>query len=486
MPIHFGTDGWRAVISDTFTFHNLRMVTQAIADAVNSDSWNNGTPISGNPDLRDVVVGFDTRFLSDRYAIDVARVLAANGYTVHLSQADAPTPAISYMVRNLGAVAGVMITASHNAPRYNGVKLKAAYGGSALSEQCRRVEVYLNDNEERARGPNLMDYDRARNLGLIQRFNPLPSYYDHLRTLIDFDAIAENPQRVVVDSMYGSGRGVIKGILQGTGCEVQEIRGDMNPGFGGVHPEPIGRYLGALAGAISTHMGNFGLATDGDADRIGAMDERGNFVDPHKIMSLALCHLVEKRGWRGPVVRTVSTTRMIDRLARRYNLPVYETPVGFNHIADYMLKEDILIGGEESGGISFKGHIPEGDGILMGLLLVEIVAVSGGSLHDLVNELLQNVGPAFYQRKDLRLNHPVAKERMKQHLLDNAPAEIANEAITDVLTTDGVKYLLADDSWLLIRPSGTEPVLRVYAEGRSPEMVKALVGYGEVVAASVT
>jgi len=486
MPIHFGTDGWRAVISDTFTFHNLRMVTQAIADAVNTDSWNNGTTISGNPDLRDMVVGFDTRFLSDRYAIDVARVLAANGYTVHLSQADAPTPAISYMVRNLGAVAGVMITASHNAPRYNGVKLKAAYGGSALSEQCRRVEVYLNDNEERARGPNLMDYDRARSLGLIQRFNPLPAYYDHLRTLIDFDAIAENPQMVVVDSMYGSGRGVIKGILQGTGCEVQEIRGDMNPGFGGVHPEPIGRYLNALAGAISTHMGNFGLATDGDADRIGAMDERGNFVDPHKIMSLALCHLIEKRGWRGPVVRTVSTTRMIDRLAKRYDLPVYETPVGFNHIANYMLKEDILIGGEESGGISFKGHIPEGDGVLMGLLLVEIVAASGGSLHDLIEDLLQSVGPAHYQRKDLRLNHPVAKERMKQHLLDNAPAGIASETITDVLTTDGVKYLLADDSWLLIRPSGTEPVLRVYAEGRSPEMVKELIGFGEMVAASVT
>jgi alpha-D-glucose phosphate-specific phosphoglucomutase len=485
MPIHFGTDGWRAVISDTFTFHNLRMVTQAIADAIKSETWNNGVNIQGNPDLRSVVVGFDTRFLSDRYASDVARVLAANGYSVHLSQADAPTPSISFMVRNLGAVAGIMITASHNAPRYNGLKLKAAYGGSALSEQCRRVEVYLNDNEERARGPNLMDFDQARKLGLIQRFNPLPAYYDHLRTLIDFDAIAENPQRIVVDSMYGSGRGVIKGILQGTGCEVQEIRGEMNPGFGGVHPEPIARYLGALAGAISTDMGNFGLATDGDADRIGAMDERGNFIDPHKIMALALSHLVEKRGWRGPVVRTVSTTRMIDRLAAEYGLPIYETPVGFNHIADYMLKEDILIGGEESGGISFKGHIPEGDGILMGLLLIEIVAASGKSLYELVQELLQRAGPVHYQRNDLRLNHPVAKEKMKQHLLDEAPAEIAGVEVAEIRTVDGVKYLLADDSWLLVRPSGTEPVLRVYAEGRTPEMVKAMIGFGEQVAANV-
>jgi phosphomannomutase len=486
MPIHFGTDGWRAVISDSFTFHNLRMVTQAIADAINSDTWQDGASLSGNPDTREMVVGFDTRFLSDRYATEVARVLAANGYTVHLAQSDAPTPAISFGVRYAGAVAGIMITASHNAPRYNGIKLKAAYGGSALSEQCRRVEVYLNDNEERARGPNLMDYDQARNMGLIRRYNPLTAYFDHLRALIDFNIIAENPQRLVVDSMYGSGRGVIKSILQGTGCEVQEIRGEMNPGFGGVHPEPIAKYLGALAGAVSTHMGNFGLATDGDADRIGAMDERGNFIDPHRIMALALIHLVEKRNWRGPVVRTVSTTRMIDRLAKRYDLPVYETPVGFNHIADYMLKENVLIGGEESGGISIQGHIPEGDGILMGLLLIEIIASSGGSLYDLVNELLNQVGPAFYTRNDLRLVRPVAKELMKRHLLDSSPADIAGESVTEVSTTDGVKYILADDSWLLIRPSGTEPVLRVYAEGTSPEMVKAMIGYGEQVAASVT
>jgi alpha-D-glucose phosphate-specific phosphoglucomutase len=486
MPIHFGTDGWRAVISDTFTFNNLRMVTQAIADAISSGSWNNGAPLSDGIDQKKMIVGFDTRFLSDRYAVDVARVLAANGYHVCLTQSDAPTPAISYAVRNLGAIGGIMITASHNAPRYNGIKLKASYGGSALQEQCRRVEVYLNDNEQRGRGPNLMEFELARTQGLIQRFNPLIDYYAHLRNLINFDAIAENPQRLVVDSMYGSGRGVIKGILQGTGCEVCEIRGEMNPGFGGVHPEPIGRYLGALAGAISTDMGNFGLATDGDADRIGAMDERGNFVDPHKIMALALRYMVEQRGCRGPVVRTVSTTRMIDRLAKRYELPVYETPVGFNHIADHMLKDDILIGGEESGGISIRSHIPEGDGILMGLLLVEIVAANGVSLYEQVENLLQEVGPSHYQRNDVRLSHPVSKDRIKRYMIDNAPANIGGESLVNILTTDGVKYLLADDSWLLIRPSGTEPVLRVYAEGRTPQMVKELVGYGQQIADVVT
>jgi len=486
MPISFGTDGWRAVISDTFTFHNLRMVAQAIADAVSSDHWNRNFIPGDEIDTRKMVVGFDTRFLSDRYAADVARVFAANGFLVHLAQADAPTPAISYTIKNLKAIAGVVITASHNAPRYNGIKLKASYGGSASPEQSRRVEVYLNDNEERGRGPNLMDMEKARELGLIQRFNPLPAYYDHLRTLIDFDVIAERPPKIVVDSMHGSGRGVIKGILMGTGCEATEIRGEMNPGFGGTHPEPIARNLSALAGAISTGMGNLGLALDGDADRIGAMDGRCNFVDPHRIMSLALRYLVQERGWRGPVVRTVSTTRMIDRLAERYGLPVYETPVGFNHIADYMLKEDILIGGEESGGISFRGNIPEGDGVLMGLLLVEMLASTGASLYDLVEDLLKDVGPAFYARRDLRLIRPVEKKRMVSRLLLEAPNQIGGENVLNVETVDGVKYIIADDSWLLIRPSGTEPVLRVYAEGRSEAMVEALLGFGEHVASSVT
>jgi phosphomannomutase len=486
MTIHFGTDGWRAVISDTFTFNNLRMLTQAIADAVASETWDKSGNGGSVPDPKKFVVGFDTRFLSDRYAGDVARVLAANGYTVYLAQSDAPTPAISYAVLNLKAIAGVMITASHNAPRYNGLKLKAAYGGSALPEECHRVEVYLNDNEERARGPNLMDFDLAREQGLIQRFNPLPAYFEHMRKLINSDVIADNPQRFVVDSMHGSGRGVIKAFLQGTGCEIAEIRSEMNPGFGGVHPEPIAKNLGALAGAIGAGMGNFGVTTDGDADRIGAMDERGNFVDPHKIMALALRYLVEKRKWSGAAVRTVSTTRMVDRLCKRYGLKLYETPVGFNHIADYMMSEDILIGGEESGGISFKGHIPEGDGPIMGLLLVEILAVAKKPLYALVEDLLAEVGPAFYERTDLRLHHPVAKVEMTNFLTKKAPAEIGGQKVIDISNIDGVKYVMADDSWLLIRPSGTEPVLRVYAEGRSVEMVRALLGYGETVAASVT
>ncbi|MBI2332472.1 MAG: phosphoglucomutase/phosphomannomutase family protein [Chloroflexi bacterium] len=488
MTIHFGTDGWRAVISDSFTFSNLRIVAQAIADAVASEHWDQrSSPVgkSETVDPKKIVIGYDTRFLSDRFAGEVGRVLAANGFSVLLAQSDSPTPAISYAVKYNNAIAGVMITASHNAPRYNGVKLKSAFGGSALPEQCRRVEVYINDNEEQARGPNLMDFKKARAVGLIQRFNPLPAYFDHLRTLINTDIIADNPQRFVVDAMYGSGRGVIKSFLQGTGCEIYEIRGEMNPGFGGVHPEPIAKNLGALSSAVSSGFGNFGVVTDGDADRIGAMDERGNFVDPHKIMALSLKYLVEKRGMTGAVVRTVSTTRMLDRLANRYGIKIYETPVGFNHIADIMMNEDVLIGGEESGGISFKGHIPEGDGPIMGLLIVEMLAAYGKSLGEMVDDLLADVGPAFYERVDLRLSRPVAKAEMTEFLTKNAPVEIGGAKVAEISQRDGVKYIMTDDSWLLVRPSGTEPVLRVYAEGRTGDMVKALLGYGRTVAESV-
>ncbi|HEY5982128.1 MAG TPA: phosphoglucomutase/phosphomannomutase family protein [Anaerolineales bacterium] len=485
MPIHFGTDGWRAVISDSFTFDNLRILAQAIADAVASEHWDKSGNGGPKPDPRKIVVGFDTRFLSDRFAGEVARVLAANGFTVLLSQSDAPTPAISFAVREQRAIAGVMITASHNAPRYNGVKLKAAFGGSALPEQCRRVEVYISDNEERARGPNLMDYQRAREANLIQKFDPLPPYFDHLRKLIRTDLIAENPQRFVVDSMYGAGRGVIKSFLQGTGCDIAEVRAEMNPGFGGIHPEPLAANLGALASAISSGMGNFGLATDGDADRIGAMDERGAFVDPHKIMALALKYLIEKRGLKGAVVRTVSTTRMVDRLAAKHGLKVYETPVGFNHIADHMLHEDVLIGGEESGGISFKGHIPEGDGPIMGLLLTEIIATSGKPLSELVNALLAEVGPVVYKRVDMRLSRPVAKSEMTEMLARTAPREITGVRVREMNQIDGAKYVMQDESWLLIRPSGTEPVLRVYVEARSQEMMDGLLAFGERIAQGV-
>jgi len=474
MTIQFGTDGWRAVISDTFTFANLRLVAQAIADFVREES-DAGAP--------EVVIGFDTRFLSDRYAVEVARVMAGNGIVAHLTRADAPTPAVSYAVVHKEATAGVMITASHNPPRYNGVKLKAAFGGSALPEQARRVEQILARNQELARGPNVMDYQKALDTGLIHRFDPAWPYYEHLTHLVDLDVISAGELRVIADAMYGSARKCIADMLARTRCRVREIRGEMNPGFGGIHPEPIARYLSALSAAIRADQADLGLATDGDGDRIGAMDVHGRFVDPHHIFALVLQYLVEGRGWRGTVVKSVSTTRMVDRLAARYGLPLVETPVGFNYIADRMLNDDVLIGGEESGGFSIRGHIPEGDGVLMGLLLLEVVASAGTPLHELVERLQADVGPACYARRDLRLRHPVSKAEMVAFLAQEAPPALAGQSIVEVQTTDGVKYLLADDSWLLIRPSGTEPVLRVYAEAREPDMVEALLKFGEGIAA---
>lgn len=472
MSIRFGTDGWRAVISDTFTFANLRLVAQAIADYALEET--NGPP--------EAVIGFDTRFLSDRYAAEVARVLAGNGIIAHLTRADAPTPAISYAVLHKKAAAGVMITASHNAPRYNGLKLKAPFGGAALPEQAEHVEAYLKRNQERARWPNVMDYESALEQDLIRRFDPAWAYYEHLGNLVDLDTISESELRVVADAMYGSGRKCISDMLARTRCRVYEIRDEMNPGFGGIHPEPVAHYLSALGAAIQAHHADVGLATDGDGDRIGAMDALGVFVDPHHIFALALRYLVEERGWTGSVVKSISTTRMVDRLASRYNLPLVETPVGFNHIADHMLNDDVLIGGEESGGLSIKGHIPEGDGVLIGLLLLEIIASAGAPLHELVADLQTSVGPAHYARRDIPLCTPVSKQEMVERLTGDAPDSLAGETVIEVDTLDGVKYLLADDSWLLIRPSGTEPVLRVYAEGRDPTMVDTLLTYGEQVA----
>lgn len=472
MTIKFGTDGWRAVISDTFTFSNLRLVAQAIADFVRQEN-------SDNPS---VVVGFDTRFLSDRYAAEVAKVMAANGIYSWLARADTPTPAVSYAIVHKQATAGVMITASHNPPRYNGVKLKASFGGSASPAQHKRVEQLLAEIQERGQEPLTMPLEKALGEGLVVKFDPSWAYYEHLSRLVDLDLISSGELKVVADGMYGAGRGSFSEILARTRTKVHNIRHEMNPGFGGIHPEPIARHLGLLMSTLQSGHWDVGLATDGDADRIGAVDSRGNFVDPQRIFALVLRYLLQKRGWRGQVVRTVSTTRMVDRLAVRYQLPFIETPVGFNHIADLMLTGNVLMGGEESGGMSIKGHIPEGDGVLLGLLLLEVMAEARLSLAELVADLLADVGPAEYKRTDMKLTRPVAKAAMVKFLLDEAPPAIEGVAIERIDTVDGVKYYLADGSWLLIRPSGTEPVLRVYAEGPDSGRVKALLHFGEKMA----
>lgn len=480
MSITFGTDGWRAVISDEFTFANVRLVAQAIAEVLLENAaagaGGNGAALSQPR----AVVGFDTRFLSDRYARSVAEVLAANGICVSLAKGDAPTPVVSFAIPTLGAVGGVMITASHNPPRYNGIKLKSAYGGSATVADTKRVEAKLEQALAEGRTPQRIDLDEAIGRGMVERFDPFPAYSAHIERLIDFSTIRRGHLRVAVDPMYGAGRIYLCRLLEAAGCEVTEIRGELNPGFGGIHPEPIAKHLGPLM-ELTPKGYDLGLATDGDADRTGAVGPTGRFIDPHCIMTLALKYLVEERGLRGAVVKTVSTTQMLNRLAAKYGLELHETPVGFNYIGDLMLANDVLIGGEESGGISINGHIPEGDGVLMGLLLAEVVAHYGKSPEALLSEIMAEIGHFEYARNDFTVK-PFNKKALVAKLVELAPQEMCGVGLASVNTRDGVKYLFQDNSWLLIRPSGTEPVLRVYAEAHSVEAVAELLGAGRELA----
>ncbi len=484
MAITFGTDGWRAVISDDFTFANVRHVAQAIAEKALADCARQNGPPDGAHALR-YVVGYDTRFLSDRYAMAVAEVLAGNGISVWLTQGDSPTPVTSYAIVDKQADGGVMITASHNPPRYNGIKLKAAFGGSASPGDCKDVERRIAANLAAGQGPIVLEREAAVNKGLITYFDPLPAYGMQVRRLIDFEAIRRARLSVAVDAMYGAGRIYLRRLLEEAGCTVTELRGEMNPGFNGIHPEPIARHLQPLIDEMVAGSYQIGLATDGDADRIGAVDPTGRFIDPHRIMALAVEYLVHNRGQRGSVVKTVSSTQMLNRLAARYDLPIHETPVGFNHICDYIRSEAVLLGGEESGGISILGHIPEGDGLLMGLLLTEMVAVRGKSLADLLCELTDaaDVGPFAYARSDQPVR-PFKKAELVAGLMADPPAMLAGVPIVQINAMDGVKYILADNGWLLIRPSGTEPVLRIYAESRDDSAVAQLLIEGAALATS--
>jgi phosphomannomutase len=490
MPIKFGTDGWRAVISDEFTFTNLRHVAKAIADyihemAAHSQPAGQATdPIPARAilpptDTLPVVVGFDTRFLSDRYAMDVSRVLADEGLAVYLTKSDCPTPALAFAIRHMGALGGVMITASHNPPRYNGVKFKGRHAGPAMPSETRRIEQILQRNLAAGWTPTAANWALSNHQDYpgVVRFDPMPAYLDHIRSLVALETLQGSGLRVAVDPMYGAGRGYIAALLREVGCDVVELHSEMNPGFAGIHPEPIQRNLGALIETVRNHESDLGLATDGDADRIGAVDAQGRFVDPHRIFSLILRHLVEQRHGRGAVVKTVSTTQLVNRLSQHYNLPLHETPVGFNHICALMLEEDVLMGGEESGGMTIKGHVPDGDGILLGLLLCELVAHHGAPLHSIVNGLMQEYGAFYYGRRDVE-TRTFDKSELTHTLTAEAPQRILQHKVVQVNNSDGVKYLLDDDSWLLIRPSGTEPLLRIYAETRTQAEVESLLALG--------
>lgn len=457
MQIKFGTDGWRGVIARDFTFENLSWVAQATMDYLNREGLGD----------KGVVIGYDRRFLSRDFARRVAEIAAGNGIQVRLTEDYAPTPAVSWAVRETGSGAGVMITASHNPPEYNGFKVKEAFGGSALPVTTRILEEIVAYNMANGRRVIAVPYEEALKKGAIQLFDPCEGYFHQLSRYVDLDLIAKAGIAAVVDPMYGAGCGYIPRLLPG----VDEIHGSENPSFGGQAPEPIGQHLQELCGLVKSGRYRVGLALDGDADRIGAVDEQGEYFSSHCIFTVVLRHLIEHKKLTGAVVKTVSTTRMVDLLAEKFGLELFETPIGFKHICELMLQHDILMGGEESGGLGVKGHIPERDGILLGLLLLEAVAVSGKGLRQLLDETMDEIGHFSYQRIDRRIEDD-AKEQLIARLRSEPPTVIDGQRVARTNFSDGFKFIFESGDWLLIRPSGTEPVLRLYSEAGSFDQVE--------------
>lgn len=456
--IRFGTDGWRGVIADDFTYDNLRRVADAAGSVFAAD----------HPEGL-VLVGYDTRFEADSFARAAAEVLAAHGLRVRLSDRYVPTPALCWTVaQEKDAIGGVMVTASHNPARYLGFKLRMGDGGASPKSFTDRVEAALRD------APPAPDAEAAER---VEEADIMGPYLEALRSFVDGEAIASAGLRVVVDPLFGAGQTYLADTLRSLGVDVTELHAERNPGFGGLHPEPIPLHTGEAQAFVRAHGLDAAFVTDGDADRIGAADGNGAFVNPHRIIALAARHLVEDRGMKGRIVKTLSTSVLVDRIAEHLGCQVTTTPVGFKWIYEEMLKGDVLIGGEESGGIGIPVHVRERDGLLMALLLAEMMAQRGMGLSELVEDLLKTVGAMEYGRTDLAVD-PVKKERLLQAVPTLAPRVIAGREVLGVLRTDGIKFFLPGDSWLLLRASGTEPLVRIYAEAPDLAAVNELLAAG--------
>jgi phosphomannomutase len=467
VQIKFGTDGWRGIIARDFTFANLSLVAQATMDYLQQEG------LAG----KGLVVGYDRRFLSREFAERVVEIAAGNGIKSWLADGYAPTPAVSWAVHARRAGGGVMITASHNPPQYNGFKFKESFGGSARPATTAALEGVVAQNIRTGRAVREVSFAEALASGDAELIDMRAGYYRQLAGYVDLELIKKAGIPVVVDPMYGAGAGFIPELLPGTA----EIHSSENPGFAGVPPEPTEEHLSELAALVRNGAYRVGLALDGDADRIGAVDETGEFFSSHRIFTVLLRHLYERKGLRGGVVKTVSTTRMIDLLCDKFGLPLFETPIGFKHICELMLTEDILMGGEESGGLGVKGHIPERDGILMGLLLLEAMAMSGKGLRRMLDETMDEIGHFSYRRVDLPIENS-AKGKLIGALSKDGITTIAARPVAARNFRDGFKYIFADGSWLLIRPSGTEPVLRLYSEAGNPAVVEELLAAGRSLA----
>jgi alpha-D-glucose phosphate-specific phosphoglucomutase len=455
--IKFGTDGWRGIMASDFTFNNVKVVTQAIADYINEQKQGE----------RGVVIGYDNRFLSPEFAGACEDVLTANGIKVYMTQTATPTPVIAFEVVNRKAAGAIMITASHNPSTHNGIKFIPEYGGPAntgitdkIVENVKRV---LESGKVNDRG----------NGELVKLSTPKKEYIEAILKFIDLEVIKSAKLNIVYNPMFGAGIGYTAEILESLGCRLKEINNHRDPLFGGSMPEPTMANLGDLIDNMKLENADLGLATDGDADRFGVIDNTGSYISPNQVIYLLTDYLFKTRGWKGAVARTVATTYMVDRFAEKYGMEVIETPVGFKYIAEALMNTNAFIGGEESGGLSIKGHVPEKDGILACLLVVEMVARYGKSPTEIMEDLKKDIGYLYSNRLDIHCSVH-AKERVLNYLKEYKPDSIAGKKLEKVIGIDGKKFVMEDGSWALIRASGTEALFRIYAEGNTMEQVNQI------------
>ena len=471
-PIRFGTDGWRAVIAQEFTFANVERVAQAYADYLGQQRLDHLNS-TGKTQSSLVIVGYDCRFLSEQFAQRAAEVLVGNGERIAIFGEPVPTPLVSWTVRDRAANGGVMITASHNPPEFNGFKIKASWGGSASPEITEAVEALLDGSPvltDPIPKPDASSLDAA-----------FKSYCAQVRSYVDLDRIKHEEFSVIVDPMHGSGGRWVESFLTKGALKAETIRANRDPLFGGVNPEPIDQNLAPLKRRVLETQALVGLATDGDADRVGAVNELGETMTMHDVVPLVLLHLARNRKMTGGVIRTFSQSILTKRIAKGLGLKLYETAIGFKYIADLMLKDDILIGAEESGGIGVKGHIPERDGILNSLLFLEAIITAGKPPSEMLRDLHREFGEFHFGRRDLHVEVEQGKEFVAR-LASNPPAKVAGDEVVNVETLDGTKLEFRDESWLLFRQSGTEPVLRIYSEATSVQKMNNLLAEGSRIA----
>jgi len=452
--ISFGTSGWRGILGEDFTFDNVKVVIKAIADNLKASGEHH----------KGVVVSCDTRFMGQRFAREASRVLAGEGITAYLCERDTPTPVISFEILRRKAAGGINFTASHNPPEYNGVKFSPSWGGPALPATTGDVERRANEMLGTLcyQQPSLLD---AEQCGLLVTINPRDEYLNALENMVDFDAI-KRLGKVALNPLYGTGRGYLDTPLQRHGVSFQMINSHLDPYFGGYPPEPSEKNIPEFISLVKSNSEiRLGLATDGDADRFGILDADGSFIEPNYIIALLLDYLIRVRRMEGGVARSVATSHMVDAVAKKHGVPLYETPVGFKYIGELISQDKIVIGGEESAGLSIKGHVPEKDGILACFLVAEMVAREGKTVGELLERLYGEVGCFVTCRDNLKLSPEL--ESAYAVKMDSIPSKIADAKVKEIVRIDGTKLLLEDGSWMLFRKSGTEPVVRLYGEASS-------------------